>query len=47
MTAPAPDDPPLFNAVLTPHRSLSPMGFWLLMGGVALVSFTAGLVFLL
>lgn len=47
MTAPAPDDPPLFNVVLTPHRSLSPMGFWLLMGGVALVSFTAGLVFLL
>lgn len=47
MTAPVPDDPPLFNAVLTPHRSLSPTGFWLLMGGVALVSFTAGLVFLL
>lgn len=41
------DDPPLFSVVLTPHRSLSPWGFWLVMGGVALISFAAGLVFLL
>lgn len=46
MTAPTPDDSPLFNAVLTPHRSLSPGGFWLVMGGVALFSFAAGLAFL-
>ncbi len=37
----------LFDAVLTPHRSLSPLGFWLVMGSVAAISFTAGLAFLL
>ncbi len=36
-----------FDAILTPHRSLTPLGFTLLMTGVALVSFTAGLFFLL
>ena len=45
MATSAPDDPPLFNAMLTPHRSLSPRGFWFVMGGVALISFTAGMVF--
>ena len=35
-----------FDAVLHPHRSLSPLGFWLVMGAVAGVSFTAGVMFL-
>ena len=36
-----------FRAVLRPHRSLGPTGFLLLMLGVGLVSFVAGLAFLL
>ncbi len=47
MATPAPAEPPLFNVVLTPNRSLSPAGFWIVMVGVAAISFTAGLVFLL
>jgi uncharacterized membrane protein len=39
-------EPTLFSALLTPHRSLSRIGFLLLMGFVVLVSFIAGLVFL-
>jgi uncharacterized membrane protein len=38
---------PFFDAILTPHRSLSPLGFWLLMAAVSAVSFTAGLAFYL
>ena len=37
----------LFDAVLVPHRSLSPIGFLLVMSLIAAVSFTAGIVFLL
>lgn len=37
----------LFDAVLSPHRSLGPRGFLLLMGAVAAVSFAAGLAFAL
>ena len=37
----------LFDAVLTPHRSLGPRGFWLLMAGIVAVSFAAGIAFLL
>lgn len=37
----------IFSAVLTPNRSLSPRGFVILMGLVSLISFSAGLVFLL
>lgn len=37
----------LFDALLLPHRSLSPRGFLLLMAGVGTVSFAAGLVFFL
>ena len=37
----------MFDAVLTPHRSLPPLGFAILMAAVAVVSFVAGLVFLL
>ncbi len=34
-----------FNAVLYPNRSLSPLGFWVVMGLVAALSFGAGLAF--
>lgn len=45
---PGADDPSvLFDALLTPHRSLPPRGFLLLMGAVCLVSFIAGLAFFL
>ena len=37
---------PVFEAELRPHRSLSPLGFWLLMAAVSAVCFTAGLAFL-
>ena len=37
----------LFDAVLTPHRSLSPRGFVILMIGICVVSFSAGLGFYL
>ena len=36
----------LFDAILTPHRSLSPAGFVILMSLVALVGFGTGIVFL-
>ena len=38
-------DPILFAARLTPHRSLSRIGFLLLMGFLTLVSFAAGVTF--
>ncbi len=41
------DDITIFSARLTPHRSLSERGFFVLMVTVAAVSFAAGLVFLL
>lgn len=41
------DDPVLFDALLMPHRSLPPLGFALLMTGISLVSFGAGLTFYL
>jgi uncharacterized membrane protein len=40
-------EPLLFDAVLFPHRSLSPAGFWLIMSGIAAVSFIAGVAFLI
>src|ERR1700688_4799881 len=43
-----PDAPPeLFSALLTPHRSLNRTGFLVLMAFVSVVSFAAGLAFLL
>ena len=36
-----------FSAVLTPHRSLGPKGFMVLMAAVCIVSFAAGLFFYL
>jgi uncharacterized membrane protein len=44
----APDpEPPLFSAIITPHRSLSGYGFLVLMIAMSVVSFAAGMVFLL
>lgn len=40
-------DETLFDAVLTPHRSLGPRGFFFLMAGVVAISFSAGLFFFL
>ena len=47
--APSSDSPsaPLFDAELTPHRSLPPRGFLLLMLAVSVISFGAGLAFFL
>ncbi len=36
-----------FSAVLTPHRSLSPRGFLILMSIISIVSFAAGMVFVM
>ena len=36
-----------FDAVLVPHRSLSPGGFWLLMALISGVSFVSGMYFVL
>jgi uncharacterized membrane protein len=38
---------PIFEAVITPHRSLGQTGFLLLMAAVGAVSFVAGMVFLM
>ena len=38
---------PAFDAILRPHRSLEPRGFLILMAALCLVSFTAGVIFLL
>ena len=40
-------EPTIFSAVLTPHRSLGRVGFWILIGAYGLVSFVAGIAFLL
>ena len=40
------NEPALFSALLTPHRSLNRTGFVLLMAFVVVVSFVAGLIFL-
>jgi uncharacterized membrane protein len=37
----------VFDAVLQPHRSLSPHGFVVLMLGISLICFTAGAVFMI
>jgi uncharacterized membrane protein len=45
---PGPPTAPLyFNAVLHPHRSLGPLGFYILIGFVSVVSFVAGIIFAL
>jgi uncharacterized membrane protein len=40
-------DPLIFDALLSPHRSLSPRGFVILLIAVCAVSFAAGMVFFL
>jgi uncharacterized membrane protein len=40
-------EPVLFEALLTPHRSLNRTGFMLVMGFVTLVSFATGVAFLM
>ena len=40
-------EPPIFSAVLTPHRSLSPTGFIIFMAVLGGMSFVTGIVFLL
>ena len=40
-------EPTIFSAVLTPHRSLSRKGFLILMTVLGLISFATGTVFLL
>lgn len=42
---PVPDEPKLFSALLTPHRSLNRTGFVVLMGFLSAVSFAAGVAF--
>ena len=42
---PARDQPTLFSARVTPHRSLSPTGFLVLMAFIGAVSFVAGIAF--
>ena len=42
-----PPEPPIFSAVVTPHRSLDRTGFLIVMAAVSGVSFVAGTVFLL
>ena len=39
-------DVPLFSAIITPHRSLSSIGFLVLMAAIGIVSFLAGILFL-
>lgn len=40
-------EPVLFDALLTPHRSLSPRGFMIFMAAICAVSFTGGMAFFL
>jgi uncharacterized membrane protein len=44
-TGNSPAEPALLDVLLTPHRSLSPRGFVVLMTAVCAVSFAAGLAF--
>ena len=41
------DNPALFEAILEPHRSLSPRGFLVLISAVVMVSFIAGIAFVM
>ncbi|MGI9388105.1 MAG: DUF2244 domain-containing protein, partial [Methyloligellaceae bacterium] len=42
-----PAGPIYFDALLRPNRSLSPLGFWIVMGLIGGVSFAAGIAFFL
>ena len=41
------DEPTLFSAVVTPHRSLSASGFLVVMAAIGALSFAAGVTFLI
>src|ERR1700716_3020138 len=43
----SPQEPPIFSAVLTPHRSLGPKGFLVLMAVLCGINFVTGMVFLM
>jgi uncharacterized membrane protein len=45
--SPPPAPRVFFDAVLMPHRSLSPGGFWLLMALISAISFVSGMYFVL
>src|SRR5512144_604372 len=47
MDGPELSEPPLFSALLTPHRSMNRVRFMVMMAILALVSFVAGMVFLM
>lgn len=47
MTADAESDRVFFDAMLTPHRSLSPRGFLIVMALLSAISFVAGMSFVL
>jgi uncharacterized membrane protein len=47
LSNPSEELPTLFSAMLTPHRSLNRAGFLILMGFLSLVSFAAGVAFLM
>lgn len=47
MTPRPADERPPFHAVLSPHRSLPPAGFLVLMAVIALVSFALGVAFVM
>jgi uncharacterized membrane protein len=40
-------EPTIFSAVITPHRSLGSVGFLVLMTAIGLISFIAGMIFLI
>lgn len=40
-------EPPIFSAVITPHRSLGRAGFVVLMAAIGAISFVAGMMFLI
>ena len=44
---PAPTPAPLFDATLRPHRSLTPLSFWMILGAFGAVSFGVGTLFLI
>jgi uncharacterized membrane protein len=41
------DEPPIFSAIITPHRSLSSTGFLVLMITIGGISFVSGMTFLI
>ncbi len=44
-TACAPVDPKIFSAIITPHRSLGPRGFLIMMLCLGALSFVSGVIF--